>query len=408
QLALNGGPRLRNEPFCAWPVVGDEEVNAVAQVVRTGKWGHLFGKDGSKVEQFRNAFASYYRVDYAIPVTNGSVALEVALRNAGVGYGDEVITPPTTWVATNLAPVVVGADPVFVDVLPDTYCIDPGRIEEAITPRTKAIIPVHIGGYPCEMDRIMEIAGRHDLVVVEDVAQAHGTRIKGALAGTFGHFGCFSFEISKLMTAGEGGMVITKETSLGERVFGQCGEGGRQTDRMTRGRQNVGWNTRMTEMQAAILIAQLARLEEHRKKRIENAAYLAKRLSEIDGIAPLKQDPEQNYYSYLFKYDAACFKGVPKNTFMAALEAEGIPLFSSPSHQPPAYRSPFFYSPRRDYANVRCPVAEKAFEEEAVGFRASGMLLGKRRDMDDIADAILKIQEHVEELPTQRPSTAGG
>ncbi|MFH0964219.1 MAG: DegT/DnrJ/EryC1/StrS family aminotransferase, partial [Planctomycetota bacterium] len=172
QLALNGGPRLRNEPFCAWPVVGDEEVNAVAQVVRTGKWGHLFGKDGSKVEQFRNAFARYYQVEYAIPVTNGSVALEVALRNAGVGYGDEVITPPTTWVATNLAPVVVGADPVFVDVLPDTYCIDPERIEEAITPRTKAIIPVHIGGYPCEMDRIMEIAGRHDLVVVEDVAQA--------------------------------------------------------------------------------------------------------------------------------------------------------------------------------------------------------------------------------------------
>ena len=408
KLAIKGGEPLRKTPFSKWPVFDDKETSAVADVVATGKWAHhwcyknLFDDAKSKVEEFQETFAQHFGVDYALPVTNGSVALEVALRNAGIGPGDEVITPPSTWVATNLAPIVVGAQTVFADVSPDNYCLDPDRIEEAVTEKTRAIVLVHVGGYTCDMDRIMALANRYGLIVIEDCAQAHGSRYRGSLVGSIGHFGCFSFELSKLMTAGEGGMMITNDRNLGELVFGICGTAGAQIDRVrARGRKSAGWNTRMTEMQAAILIAQLDRLEQQRLVRIENAEYLKDRLSEIEGITPLKQTREQNYYSYIFKYDSSCFKDVPKAVFMEALAAEGIPLFSSPSHQPPAYRSDSFYPRGKSHAQVNCPVAEKAFNEEAVGFQATWMLLGTREDMDDIADAIVKISENIDELAEQ-------
>jgi len=395
ELAIKGGQALRTRPFPKWPVVTEDEINAVMKVVESGQWGHVFTE---QAERFCDRYAEYHGVDYAIPVSNGSTALEVALRNAGIGPGDEVITPPSTWVATNLAPLIVGADVVFVDVLPDTYCIDPDRIEEAITGRTRAVIPVHIGGYLCEMDRIMEIATEHDLVVIEDCAQAHGSRYKGQVVGSIGHFGCFSFEKSKLITAGEGGMVTTNEESLADFAFGILGVEGRQGERLADGRINIGWNYRMTEFQIAVLLAQLDRFDEQREKRIDNAEYLKLRLAAIDGTEPLHQSPEQNYYSYIFKYDATRFDDVPKQRFMAALEAEGIPLFSSPSHQHPAYRSPKFHWPGKNYDDVFCPVTERAFEQEAIGFPGTWMLLGEREDMDDIVNAILKIRENIEEL----------
>jgi dTDP-4-amino-4,6-dideoxygalactose transaminase len=205
------------------------------------------------------------------------------------------------------------------------------------------------------------------------------------------------------MTSGEGGAVIMNDDALGEHVWGLSGEAGRQFGEVFSGqRQNVGWNSRMTEMQAAILLVQLSRLDEQKAVRQANARYLSSRLSEVAGISPLPDAPDQNYYSYIFKYDPCGFKGLPKARFMEALTAEGIELFSSPSHQPPAYRSPKFYSSRRDYSDVYCPVAEKVFNEEAVGLRATWTLLGPRADMDDIADAVLKVQEHVDEL-LERP-----
>ena len=399
KLAINGGKPVRTKPFPLWPIVGDEEKNAVSEVVASGRWAHLFADPGSRVEEFRERFARYFGVDYVILTTNGSVALEVALRNAGVGPGDEVITPPTTWVATNLAPVMVGADPVFVDVSPDNYGLDPDKLEEAITERTKAIIPVHIGGYPCHMKGIMEVADRHGLVVIEDCAQAHGSKYDGRFVGTIGHFGCFSFELTKLMSSGEGGAVIANDDSYGEHVIGMSGEAGQQFRRLfARGRQNVGWNSRMTEMQAAILIAQLGRLEAQRKTRAENADYLEPRLAAIEGLTSLSRAPQQNYYSYMLKYDSRCFKDAPKQTFMEAVAAEGITLFSSPSHQPPAYRSPKFYSPRRDYSDVNCPVAEKVFVEEAIGIRGTWVLLGNKADMDNVVDAFAKVKDNIDEL----------
>jgi dTDP-4-amino-4,6-dideoxygalactose transaminase len=398
-LAIKGAAPVRTRPFPAWPVFTEAEAQAAAAVIDSGDWGHAGDSPGSKVDEFREAFSRYFGVDYAFPVTNGSVALEVALRNAGVGPGDEVLTPPTTWVATNLAPLMVGAEPVFVDVSPDNYCLDPDRIEEAITPRTRAIITVHIGGYLCDMQRINRIAERHDLVVIEDCAQAHGSKYQGKLAGTLGQFGCFSFEKSKLMTAGEGGMVITDDRHMGNIVYGLLGEGGRQRDAVfAKGREENAWNYRMTEIQASLLLGQLGRLDSQQKQRAKNAEHLTSRLSEVQGVAPLTQSPEQNYFSYIFKYDSDAFNGVAKNTFMKALEAEGIPLFSSPSHQPPAYRSPGLRLPGKDYSHINCPVAERCFEEEAIGLPATWMLLGGREDMDDIAAAVCRLWENRGEL----------
>ena len=363
KLAICGGEPLREKPFPSWPVFDDRERSAISQVLESGKWGHAHSPE-SRTVAFERAFAEYHGVSYAVSVTSGSTALEIPLRAAGIGYGDEVITPPTTWVATNLAPVMIGADPVFVDVDPDTYCLDPDKIEEAITPKTKAIVVVHLGGYLCDMDRINEVATRHHLVVIEDCAQAHGSRYKGKLVGTIGDFGSFSFEKSKLMTAGEGGMAITNHHNWGKYAYSLANAGalyGGQPGRYDGG-SIPGWNARMTEFQAAILSVQLTRLEEHRRKRAENAAYLKEKLSQIEGISTLRQDPNQNYYSYIFKYDARHFQDVSVWRFREAVAAEGVPCFSSASHQFPVYRSPVFMSPRRSYRHINCPVAERAFE----------------------------------------------
>jgi len=397
QLALKGGSPIRTKPFHEWPIVTDEIVDAVTEVARSGLWGHT--RTATKqAEQFRSEFAAYYGVEYAIPTTNGSTALELALRNLGVTFGDEVITPACTWCATNVSIVIVGADPVFVDGDPRNYCMDAEKIEEAITPRTKAIIVVHIGGYVCDMDRIMEIANRHGIPVIEDCAQAHGSRYKGRLVGSIGAFGCFSFERSKLMTAGEGGMVLTSDRCLSDPPYGNHVTG-KQAEKIASTRKRLfGWNYRMTEFQIAALLPQLRTLEDQRLKRVENAEHLKERLAQIDGVEALEQSIEQNYYSYLFRYDSRAFRGLPKRTLQQALGAEGIPLFASVSDQGPAYRSEYAYSPRKDYGDVYRPVAERAYETEAIGMQATWMLLDNKEDMDDIIDAIVKVQENAEEL----------
>ena len=399
RLALSGGTPVRHRPFPSWPVWDSGEEQGVLAVLRSSKWGHTMSPDDQS-RAFERRYADYHAVDYCITVANGSVALEVALRTADVGPGDEVITTPTTFVATGQAAVMVGADTVFADIKPDTYCIDPDAVTAAITPATKAIIVVHIGGYACDMRRIMEIDRQHNLIVIEDCAQAHGTRIDGRAVGSIGDFGCFSFESSKLMTAGEGGAVITNNERFGKKAFSLCNAGFQYANKagFDRWGKVVGWNLRMTEFQAAILTCQLSRLDEHKKIRQANAAYLRGHLAGIEGITCLAATQEQNYYSYLFKCDTKAFGNVPIQAIRKALAAEGIPSFSSPSNQPPSYRSPRFLSPRSDYKDVYCPEAERAFEREALGISATRCLLADQEDMDDIVKAIVKIKENVGEL----------
>ncbi len=404
KLAIAGGTPIKRKPFPRWPVIGDEEIAAITHILEEGKMGRVvvFGTgQASQVDAFREAWGRHFPgKDYVIPCSSCCTAMELALRNAGIGHGDEVITPASTWVATNLAPAIVGATPVIVDVSPENYCLDPEAVEAAITPRTKAIIPVHIGGYCCEMDTIMQIAEKHHLVVIEDCAQAHASKYKDKYVGTWGHFGCFSFDILKLMTAGEGGLVMCDDEDLPNHVYGIGGQAGPQITSILAGENRTvnGWNFRMTEFQAAILLCQLERLDEQKKTRMRNADYLRKRLSEIEGIKNVKHEPQQNYYSFFFKYDAEYFKGVPKQTFTDAMKAESIPMFSSPGDQFPAYRSPNFQVPGMDFRKMYLPVAEKAFQEEAVGFHGVYGLLGDKENMDDVADAIIKIKENADEL----------
>jgi len=400
KLAIDGGERVRTKSFPAWPVWDESELNALREVLESGAWGI----GGRKVPEFEEKFASYVGARYGICVTSGTTALEVALRSAGVGFGDEVIVPPYTFMATASSVLVVNAIPVFTDIDPETYNLDPDEMEKAITERTKAVIPVHIGGCPADMDRIMDIAKKHDLTVIEDCAQAHSAEWRGHKVGSIGDMGCFSFQSSKNLCAGEGGIITTNNRELADKCWSyhNCGrvrEGGWYEHPI------LGVNLRMSEWQATILIAQMERLDEQTKIRNRNGIYLTEKLREIEGIKPLKRDERVTthaYHLYIFRYDASKFGDAPRSRFLQALSAEGIPCSSGYS---PLYREDFIKAPFRegafvsyghykgkvDYSKVYCPVTEKACKEEGVWLFQS-MLLGDKEDMDNIVEAIRKIK----------------
>jgi dTDP-4-amino-4,6-dideoxygalactose transaminase len=374
------------------------EEDAILEVVRSGKWWSV---EGTKVREFEAAFARFQDAQFAVCVTNGTAALEVSLRAAHIGCGDEVIVPPYTFIATATAVLSVGATPVFVDVEEESLNIDPTKIEEAITPRTRAIIPVHIAGCPADMDGVLEVARKHNLLVIEDAAQAHAAEWKGTKVGAIGDMGCFSFQASKNLNAGEGGAVLTNNPHWADQVWSVHNVG-----RVRGGRwyehHVLGSNFRMTEFQAAILLAQLKRLPEQTERRTQNARKLTEMLSQIPGIRPPRPDPRVTrhaYHLYIFRYDKSHFGGRPREDFLKALSAEGIPCTAG---YVPLYKERVFLnrpiskdlcqlSTLKDYSKVHCPVCERACYEEAV-WLYQNMLLGDEQDMEDIATAIAKVQ----------------
>ena len=278
-LAICGGKPVREKPYPSWPIFDEKEEKALIDVLKSGKWGRVNGK---KNEEFEEKFARYHSAKYGITCVNGTAALEIALKALGVGPGDEVIVPAYTFIATASAVLMVGAKPVFVDIDPKTYNIDPEKIESAITPKTKAVIPVHIGGCPANMDKILDIAKKYNLRVLEDAAQAHGAEWRGKKVGALGDMGIFSFQSSKNINAGEGGIILTNDEELAEKAWSLMNVG-----RAKKGEWYMHYilsgNYRMTEFQAGILLAQMERMEELMKKREENAKYLTERLKEIEG-----------------------------------------------------------------------------------------------------------------------------
>lgn len=410
RLAIKGGKPLRTKKFPAWPVWGREERAALGKVLDTGNWGG-FPSPNTKAGEFAAKFAKYHDAQYGICAANGTVTLETALRAAGVTAGDEVIVPPYTWIATAAAPVYVNAVPVFVDIDPDTYCLDAGKIEAAITERTRAIIPVHLGSSLADMDRIMEIAARHGLIVIEDCAHMHGAKWNNRGVGSIGHFGSFSFQSSKLMTAGEGGIILTNAGEYAEKCHSLVNCGRKEEGYNTFDGFLFGWNYRLTEWQAAVLTVQLGRLTAQMKVREKNKDYFASHLKEIPEISLLKKDSRVTAPSgaqFVFKYNPEGFKGLTRDQFVAALEAEGIE--TGGYAYPPVYRSPLFPLMARDYPEIRkrygesldpdtisCPVTEKASFEESVWLQHR-LFLGTRKDIDDILAAIRKIQDNADEL----------
>jgi dTDP-4-amino-4,6-dideoxygalactose transaminase len=259
----------------AKPSIGKEEERAVAGVLKSGRLAQ-----GKMVERFEEAFAKYCGTKYAIATDNGTSALIVALLSAGIGPGDEVITTPFTFIASANSILFAGAKLVFVDIDPDTFNIDPNHLERAITKKTKAILPVHLYGLMADMSAINKIARKHRLIVIEDSAQAHGANIKGKRAGSWGLAGCFSFYPTKNMTTGEGGMITTSDEKLEKKAKLIRNQGMEKRYY----HDIVGYNFRMTDIAAAIGVEQLEKLEAFTKKRIENAAYLTKKLKGLKGV----------------------------------------------------------------------------------------------------------------------------
>jgi len=410
KLAITGGKPVRRKAFPSWPVFGNEERRALLQVLNSRNWGG-FPFPNKYASRFAEQFARFHDAKFGIAVANGTVAIEIALKAAAIKPGDEVIVPAYTWEGTVGPVLLLNAIPVFVDIDPRTYCLDATLIERAITPRTRAIIPVHLAMRFADMDEIRSIARKHKLAVIEDCAHAHGGRWRTKGAGAWGDLGTFSFQSSKLMTAGEGGAVITSNLELLERAqsYTNCGRAS-PTDKF--GHRLIGFNYRMSEFQAAVLEAQVKRLPEQAKIRQANMDYFEKRIRGTPGLGFLERDPRITRvaaYQYVFKFSSESFGGVPRAAFLGALKMEGIPcdgLFYEP-----VYRSALFPVDPTDYpalswgrkkplhlrAAFHCPVAERAAYEEAV-WLPHHIFLGSRKDTDDIADAVLKVCEHIEEL----------
>ena len=400
RLAIDGGAKTRTADWPAWPVFGEEEERALIKVLRSGQW---WGVGGKHVPEFEQAFARYHDAAFGCCVTNGTAALEVALRTLGVGCGDEVIVPPYTFIATASSVLAVSAAPVFVDIEPDTLNIDPARIEAAITPRTKAIIPVHIAGRPADMDAVLAIARKHNLIVIEDAAQAHAASWNGKHVGAIGNAGTFSFQASKNINAGEGGIVLTNDEETADKLWSVANVG-----RTLKGKwyehHVLGGNFRMTEWQGAILLCQLARLDEQTARRSENASYLSGKLRAIPGIRVMRDDPRVTvhaYHLYAFRYDAGAFGGHTREDFIKALNAEGIgcgagyvPLYREIVFQrKTAGQGSWCQAGRKiEYAAFaeQCPVCEQVCQDAVWLFQSQ--LLGPRSDMDDIVAAIAKIR----------------
>ena len=424
-LAIKGGPRLRTAPFPRWPQVDDKDEASVQEVVRSGNWWmYSYGTDefagtvkgSSRVQAAEKAFAEMHNARYAYATTSGSACLEIACRAIDLQPGDEVITTPYTFVATSTCILNALAIPIYVDIEPETYNINPDLIEAAITDRTRAIIPVHFGGCFADMDRINAIARRHNLRVIEDAAHAHGASLKdGRGAGTLGEVGIFSLQQSKILTCGEGGMITTNDPELADLCWSLRHYGRSQTGKWYE-HFRLGWHYRMTEMQGALLLSQMAKLAGQNEIRRRNARILYDELPRIPGIAPVLQRPETDrdvYYVLCLRYDAAQWDGISRNAVVDALIAEGIPAFagySFPLYENPMFetidfnsaQSPYHIGRNRDVASfreyrARCPVTERACHEESI-WLTHDLLLGNAEDTRDIVRAFEKVREHREEL----------
>lgn len=409
KLAIAGGAPVRTKSFTEWPQFDEREKRAILSVLESRNWGG-YPLPNQLAERFSQRFAAHQDAKHALCAANGTVTLEIALKAIGIEPGDEVIVPAYTFEATAAPVLRLGAIPVFVDILPDNYCIDTGAADAAITSRTRAIIPVHLAMSMADMDALSELAARHGLKIIEDCAHAHGAKWRNKGAGSIGDAGSFSMQTTKLMTAGEGGVVTTGDDEIFElcQSYVNCGRAS-QTDRFRH--RILGFNYRMTEFQAAILLAQLERLPEQTELRAARAERLSEGLSRIPGISLLRRDERlttQAIYQFVFKYEPDAFGGASRDRFVAALEAEGIP--SDGLFYEPIYRSALFNVDPRDFPTLRsrgaedlpwakthCPVAERAAYVESV-WLPHPLLLGSEQDVGQIVEAVEKIQSNLDEL----------
>jgi dTDP-4-amino-4,6-dideoxygalactose transaminase len=399
KLAIRGGTPVRTKGFPRWPMWDkDRDEELVLSVLRSGVWSR-----SKVVAEFEKKYAELLGAKRCLATTHGTTALITALNALDIGAGDEVLVGPYTFVASISVILLAGALPIMVDTDPETFLVNPEKIEAKITPQTKAILPVHIYGLPADMDRINALAKKHRLLVLEDACQAWLAEFNGKKCGTLGDLGCFSFQNSKHLTCGEGGAVVGGDDAVMDRAvsYHNFGSGG----------PYLGSKCRMTEFQAAILLAQMQRLEEQTQRRWENATYLTAKLRGIPGILPHRLYDgvtRAAYHLYPFRYAAQDFNGVTRDKFIAALRAEGIPCSGGYGR---LNKAPFientlnsrnfqrmYSSEQLDHcrAQIECPYNDRLCDEAVC--LSQQLLLGGKEDIDDIANAIGKIYENREQL----------
>jgi dTDP-4-amino-4,6-dideoxygalactose transaminase len=357
----------------AKPIIGEDEIAAVEAVLRSG-----IIAQGRKVEEFEGAFAGFIGTKYAVAVNSGTAALHIALLAHGIGEGDEVITSPFTFIATANSILFTGARPIFADIEEDSFNIAPNSLDEKITPRTKAIMLVHLYGQPCDMKRIMRIAQEHGLIVIEDACQAHGAEYEGKKVGSFGT-GCFSFYPTKNMTTSEGGMITTNDENIAQKAGMIRSHGQRQRYL----HEILGYNYRMTDIAAAIGLCQLGKLEEFSSKRIENAKSLTRELGGIKGLVPpgIKSNTQHVFHQYTVRITQDF--GIPRDELRQKLMDKGVGTeiyYPLPIHKQPLYQSLGY--------NDHLPNSEKA-AREVLSLPVHPSL--KKEDLENIVRAIKDI-----------------
>ncbi|MDD2285904.1 MAG: DegT/DnrJ/EryC1/StrS family aminotransferase [Paludibacter sp.] len=414
---LGGDPLLSVHDWPSWPIWKPEaDEKKLLEVMRSGVWSR-----DKVTEKFEKKWAQMIGAKRCLAVVNGTNALNTALAQLEIGWGDEVLVTPYTFIASVSCILFNGAIPIFVDVDPETFQMDPGKIEEKINPCTKAILPVHILGLPCDMERIMKIARKHNLLVVEDACQAWLAEINGIKVGTFGNAGCFSFQTSKNMPMGEGGAIISDDDEFMDRCFSYHNYGnpyGSTAGQIGVGTVMIGTKLRITEYQAAIGLAQLVRLEEQTTVRNENAGYLRALIGKIPGILPYRlyeNVTKAAFHLFPFLYDQEDFRGLTRSVFIEALRAEGVPCsggytelnkmpFLKNAFESKYYRK-FYPVERLDYEKYAeensCPLNEKLCNEQAVWI-PQNILLGSKADMRHIASAIEKIYRNAEKIKNKQ------
>ena len=408
--ALLGGKPVRGArgPLVSWPIVGDNDEKGWMEVLRKRRWNRL---DGDSVKRFEQTWAQMLGAKYCLATANGTSALFASLNALGVGPGDEVIVPPYTFVATINVVLLQHALPVFVDTDPETYQIDARKIEAAITPRTRCILPVHLGGSAADLDTILEVARKHKLPVVEDACQSHLGEWRGRKLSTWGDLGCFSFQASKNLNCGEGGAVLSNHEELIRQCHSFHNNGRPPFGEPGFAYVRNGGNLRLTEFQGALLLEQLTRLEEQSRKREQNAAYLSNMLQEIPGIRPARMYEgctRNAYHIYMMRYDPGQFGGLPRDKFLRAMRAEGIPMSGgySPLNKQPflrntlesrAYRAIYAAKDLAAYwERIDCPVNDRVCETAV--WMGQTTLLGSRGEMEQIVEAVRKTRQYAGDL----------
>ena len=410
KLALLGGEPVRKEPYPHWPVHDERDIEAVTRVIKSGNWGGS-PYPGPETRRFLAKFVELQGGGFPVAMANGTVTMEVACRASDIGWGDEVIVPALTFQATAAAPMAAGAIPVIVDVDPETYTMDPKAVEEAITEKTKALFPVHLAAQMADMDAIMEIAEAHGLYVIEDCAHAHGAKWRGMGAGTIGHFGSFSLQSSKILTSGEGGVLLCRTKELAAKAAGiiNCGRS-HDPDTMKEMGDNyvMGANYRLSELTCALAAVGIDRFPEQAKQREEMINYMEESLSEVPGIRLLKRDErhtKRSFYQFNFALVPEEF-GAENREVAYALYKEGIPcdtgyeamndytLFQPKLSKLPV---PSAFPEYFNFEKMEMTEAKRAAEHEAITIDEAVFRAGPE-GVDDFISALKKVQRNAEKL----------